>query len=242
MNSKLDDITEGILSYISAENFGEGDRLPAERKLAEILNTSRNTIREALQVLKERDIIEIRRSSGCYLKSFQDLSNTTDGAGAGESAGIVKNQLEARYLIEPVVAELAMSRISEEDIVKLENCIVGLSQAIIKRDYSSIISQDNMFRRILAQSTDNAVLVMSVRQLEMNTHHTWKMLSSLPEEALNMVFANYVKALNAIQARDLPGVRNHIRGIIFTMCELFSQYSKLDFSDILCEEEKKGGK
>lgn len=241
INSKLEGVTEAVLSYMEMEDYKNGDRLPAERKLAGLLSTSRNTVREALQVLQERNIVEIRRSSGCYLKSLPGDSAGEESNAGKESRDIVTSQLEARYMIEPEVAELAMSRISEDDIVKLENVIVGLSQAIIRRDYSDIISQDKLFRRTLAQATGNAVLVMTVRQLETNTHHTWKMLSGLPEEALNTVFANYVKTLNAIQARDIPDVKQLVKEIILTMCRLFSESSNLDFSGILCKEKEIGG-
>ncbi len=233
-DSKLDTLTEEILTYIFSQNYQSGDRLPAERKLAELFSASRNTVREALRILREREVIEIRKGSGCYVKSLP-LNNSDSSH--GESAEIVANQLEARYMIEPEVAELAMTRISDGDIEKLVNIIVVLSQAIIRRDYSSIIKQDNLFRRVLAQSTGNAVLVMTLRQLEINTHHTWKMLSALPDEALNRVFATYVKTLNAIQAREVAEVKNRVREIILTLCEVFTQYSSLDFSALFNKEK-----
>ena len=235
--SKLDSVTSSLLAYISENMHSAGERLPAERTLAEILGTSRNTVREALSTLRERNILEIRRGSGCYIKSMPagaDIKGLTKSA----SRIIAQHQLETRYMLEPAVAELAMERISEKNISQLEAAIVGLSQAIIHRNYSDIIEHDNLFRRILAQSTGNPILTGMMHQLEMNTHHTWQLLSDLPEDALSTIFANYVKTLNAIRERDIVQVKRHIENIITTLCELLMEYSSLDFPGILCKKNK----
>lgn len=62
-NSLLQD----LVNYITQKDYQSGDRLPSERELAEIFHTNRNTLREALNVLRIMEIIEIKRGSGIYL-------------------------------------------------------------------------------------------------------------------------------------------------------------------------------
>jgi len=44
-------VAERLLQYIAEENLRQGDRLPTEQGLAEILGTTRNVVREAVKVL-----------------------------------------------------------------------------------------------------------------------------------------------------------------------------------------------
>jgi GntR family transcriptional repressor for pyruvate dehydrogenase complex len=236
--SKIDSITLSLLSYISESTHAAGDRLPAERDLAKILGTSRNTVREILISLRSRDILEVRPGSGCYLKIDPDRILTAGNAGSPADFEAVRQQLESRYIIEPGMAELAMARISQENFSLLEKAIVGLSRAVIKRDYSGMTSNDNSFRSVLAESTGNPVLIRIMRQPEMNAELTWKLLSAMPEEALNRVFANYVKTLNAIGEHNSGNVKKHVQEIILTLCRLLDEYASMDFSGILRHKTK----
>ena len=55
---------------ISHNRIQPGDRLPAERKLAEKLRVSRISVREALRILEQKDLVEIRlgKNGGAYVR------------------------------------------------------------------------------------------------------------------------------------------------------------------------------
>ena len=53
------DVVEQIQEAIIQGRLKVGDRLPAERELKEMLQTSRGTLREALRVLEQKGLIEI---------------------------------------------------------------------------------------------------------------------------------------------------------------------------------------
>ena len=50
---------------ISSGDYEEGDRLPPERVLVEQLGVSRTVVREALNLLEARGILEHRAWQGC---------------------------------------------------------------------------------------------------------------------------------------------------------------------------------
>ncbi len=56
-----------IRHYIETNQLQEGDRLPAERALAESLNISRNSVREALRILELRGIIDVKTGKGTFV-------------------------------------------------------------------------------------------------------------------------------------------------------------------------------
>ena len=53
--------------WILAHNFKEQEKLPSEQALAEEFNVSRNVVREALKLLKERGLVDSRNGTGSYV-------------------------------------------------------------------------------------------------------------------------------------------------------------------------------
>jgi len=60
-------IADQIASRIRAEDFRPGERLPSERELAEQLQVSRPSIREALIALEIEGYVEVRVGTGVFV-------------------------------------------------------------------------------------------------------------------------------------------------------------------------------
>ena len=60
-------IADAIMEYIKENDLKTGDRIPSERELAQEFNTSRNSVREALRVLENNGIIEVKMGKGAYI-------------------------------------------------------------------------------------------------------------------------------------------------------------------------------
>ena len=63
-------IVEQIVDLIHDGSLKKGDKLPPERTLAEMLNVSRTSVREALKVMEIMGIIEIRPGEGSVVSDF----------------------------------------------------------------------------------------------------------------------------------------------------------------------------
>jgi DNA-binding GntR family transcriptional regulator len=66
---KFDRVFEQIAVLIGNGRFAHGSRLPAERELTEIFNTSRQTVREAIYHAELVGLIETRHGSGSFVVS-----------------------------------------------------------------------------------------------------------------------------------------------------------------------------
>ena len=64
----VDDVTGQLRRYINQNSLTVGERLPAERALAQQLGTSRATVAQALRVLAVMGLVEIRHGSGVYVR------------------------------------------------------------------------------------------------------------------------------------------------------------------------------
>ncbi|MFZ0324176.1 MAG: FCD domain-containing protein [Actinomycetes bacterium] len=100
--------------------FAPGDRLPAERELAELMQVSRMTLREALGALREAGFVETRRgrAGGTYVTSDGQSQTMAASSGAAavlrRSGRLLDDALDFRLVVEPGAAELAASRALED--------------------------------------------------------------------------------------------------------------------------------
>ncbi len=65
--SAVDALAEEIRKLIEEQNLQIGDPLPTERELAERFNAGRNTVREAMQILRAYGVIETRPKVGAII-------------------------------------------------------------------------------------------------------------------------------------------------------------------------------
>jgi GntR family transcriptional repressor for pyruvate dehydrogenase complex len=63
-------IIEQIIALILKGELKNGDQLPGERALSELLGASRSSIREAFRTLEVLGILEVRQGGGTYVRSF----------------------------------------------------------------------------------------------------------------------------------------------------------------------------
>lgn len=69
-------ISDSIYSYIKVNGLQPGDKLPSERDMAAMLQTSRNSVREALRILEDRGLIYVKTGSGVFVNNPYGEKNT----------------------------------------------------------------------------------------------------------------------------------------------------------------------
>lgn len=68
-------IAEGLIRDIAAGRLADGARLPPEREMAEQLSISVGTLRHALEVLADKDLLERVQGSGNYVRARADVAS-----------------------------------------------------------------------------------------------------------------------------------------------------------------------
>lgn len=160
----FEEAVEQIAHAIRAGDLGVGDRLPSERELAALMRISRPTVREAIKVLSDSGIVEVRSGvrGGIFVASAVapgELVQARSELRLAEVAGV----LEARRLFEPRVAQLAALRGGEADFDALHETIEAQRQAGDDRELA--LQLDLRFHLRIARATQNATLVQMMRHL-----------------------------------------------------------------------------
>lgn len=146
-----------IAEMIESGNLTEGDRLPPERKLAEMHGVSRNTIREAIKTLAEKKVLVSKLGSGTYVaeSALEILQNSLKET-IEEKRHRLMEIFELRSILEPQIAALAAQRIRKDELESLEEALNRQECALIEGERTK--DHDELFHRILAKASRNKIL------------------------------------------------------------------------------------
>jgi GntR family transcriptional regulator, transcriptional repressor for pyruvate dehydrogenase complex len=165
----FEEAVEQIAERIKLGDLRPGDRLPSERDLAGLMQISRPTVREALKMLCDAGVVEVRPGSGggAFVVSDRIPAELVERQELrmSEVAGV----LEARRLLEPRVAQLAALYATDEDFEALAHNIEQQREvAKLERFFDHedrFLQLDLQFHLIIARSTRNTTVVSLMRDL-----------------------------------------------------------------------------
>lgn len=157
VESPVDVIIRQVRALITSGQLAPGDRLPAERKMAERLGVSRGHVRDALQKLEFYGILRTLPQSGTVVA----------GMGITALEGLITDVLqleesdfsclvETRVMLEVQCVKLAAERRTPEDLVEISNALAAYEDKI--KAGEPAVEEDLMFHLSLADASKNGVL------------------------------------------------------------------------------------
>ncbi len=207
-------IAQGLIRYIAEKGLREGDKLPPERDLVQMVGASRLPLREALSVLKGLGIVESQHGRGVFVKRL-DL-----GAIFGMLSPLLRTHAEidirhifqVRLHLEASVAEVAATSRTDANLAALEEAIAGMGAGL--RDRPVYVQHDMAFHQELARSTDNPifhVFMASITDLLVEVQFLYRDNVDIRRQAT----AEHAEIVEAVRARDGPrakaAMEAHIR-------------------------------
>jgi GntR family transcriptional repressor for pyruvate dehydrogenase complex len=165
----FDEIADQIRLELSNRRLRPGDRLPAERALAEQFGVSRNTLREALRSLENAGLLRLQKGAtgGAFVRESTGDAIITGLRDMFHLGAIAPGHLtEARVLIESIAVRTACERATAEDIEALRANIALAERA--GREKINFYDQAAIhldFHRVLARATKNPVMVIVMEAL-----------------------------------------------------------------------------
>ena len=164
-----DDIVSQLEAMILEGTLKAGERLPAERQLAEQFGVSRPSLREAIQKLVARGLLVSRQGGGNYVaaqlgSTFSDplLQLLEDNPDAQ------RDLLEFRHTLEGSCAYYAAQRATPVDHQRLRAAYDALQACYAEGSKATRAEEgaaDARFHLAIAEASHNAVLLHTIRGL-----------------------------------------------------------------------------
>ena len=126
-----EEIANRLLTQIREQELRPGDKLPAERSLAQMMVVSRPVLREALRALALMRVVDIRQGDGTYITSLEpkQLISHLDFVFPKDSVAMVQ-LLEARRVVEAGNVRLAAARATGSEVVALQELVASLAACV----------------------------------------------------------------------------------------------------------------
>lgn len=212
-------VAEKLIAQIDAGKYRMGERLPAERKLAEKFHVSRPTIREAVIALELAGYVEVRTGSGVYVIEHNDSALRASEMDVGPF-----ELTEARILFEGETAALAATLITDEEINQLEEALGEMMVANKEKPSSEV--QDRKFHMIIAQATRNSAIVSVIDELwalKLNSPLNERTFEKVRGKGFRPRIEEHQAILEALRKRDSQAaraaMRNHLGRLIDELLE-----------------------
>ncbi len=190
--------------------YAHGEKIPAERQLAQAYGASRTTIRAALGQLEQERLVSRRVGSGTFV-NFRAPSDAEDIAEQTSPVELI----EVRLAIEPHMVRLAVLNATARDIDRLAEAMGRMADGSI--DAETFTELDEQFHLVIAEATRNPLMLWLYRQINLvRTHSQWnEMKDKILTPARIVEYNEQHRALfDAIRSRDVESavaiVTNHL--------------------------------
>jgi GntR family transcriptional regulator, galactonate operon transcriptional repressor len=163
-NGRLSEqVLEELQRMINEEYAAPGSRLPKEAELADRFQVSRIVVREAMKILEDRGVVEVRAGRGTQtlvpspsrvtqslLWLFRDQPVPT--------LHEMESLLELRQVLEETSAGLAAVRATPEDLAEIEAALSGMENE--RASVEQTVEADLRFHRAIMRAAHNRYLEM----------------------------------------------------------------------------------
>ncbi len=222
------EIIEQIKQMVVRGELKPGDRLTSERELAEQLQVSRASVREAFSALDLLGILESKTGEGTFIRQQPD-------AAVIEPLALVfmlykdsnLEVLEFRTMLETEGAALAAEGATPADIERLKMHLLAMQSEILNNKLGAV--PDAQFHITIAEITGNRVLVYMMNTIfdllvETMRYSREKLFLRLGNR--EKLFAQHEKIYQAIAAGNPEAARQAMRCHLKFVWEEISPYEK----------------
>ncbi len=210
------DIINQIQEAILEGKLKAGDKLPAERKLKELFQTSRGTLREALRVLEQKGLITIKTGTngGAIVKNVttQKISESLDLLIRSQKVSL-NDLAQFRKDVEGIVTGLAAKKASDENMGAL-NTILQKEQDLVETgidQWDNFIDTDNAFHMELARIAGNPIYESILQTVHDNINRYYNRFLVKEHQIMIKNYEDMCAIVEAVENRDHVRARSLAR-------------------------------
>jgi GntR family transcriptional regulator, transcriptional repressor for pyruvate dehydrogenase complex len=186
-----------------------GDKLPSERELAETLQVSRSSIRDAIRGLELVGLVEPRQGAGTIVRELSADTLVNPFASAlKQRQELVSELLDFRLMLEPPLAARAATHASSDEIAEMEEILQRQEGRLARGE--AAIAEDAEFHYSVALASGNSVVLKVLDILMDMLRDTRERSLQVPGRAQKSM-AGHRRILAAIRRRDAEAAKSAMR-------------------------------
>ena len=202
-------VLDALVERIVAGDFAVGASLPSEAELCDLYHVSRSSVREALRVLAEKGMIEVRHGLGTRVNPldrwfFMDPVVLSARRRLPAMAPVLNEMHEAREIFESEIAALAAERAKPVDLERLKTALDDMQKNV--GDAAAFAEANFAFHRALIVATGNVVLLRIAAPIRELLEYTLGVSNSVPG-ALERTLEDHMAIYDAVSGHDREGAR-----------------------------------
>jgi len=190
-----------------------GERLPSERDLAREFQVSRPSIREAIQLLKSRNLLVSRPGGGTYAEASLGDSLTEPLVDLlANSPAMAQDLLEFRHALEGISAYYAAIRATEADRKIIQLRFDQFCKSQYNPDSQKEAAADVDFHLSIAEASHNLVLLHVMRSLFNLIHRSVELSFKklyIDDNGREVIREQHQRIMDAILAGDGEAARGN---------------------------------
>lgn len=157
-------VAQRIETLVRSGQLGRGSRLPPEPRLAEMLNVSRASLREALKGMMFLGLLKATPGAGTYLQPSLSSMVSRHFQWMLLLQEVKYFELyELRQILEPAAAALAARRATAEDHQQMREALTAMRAAT--HDPVLFVRAEMKFHDAITQASRNAALLSTMRMM-----------------------------------------------------------------------------
>jgi len=153
--SLTDEVVEKLQHYISSGRYKPGEKLPTESALMEHFQVGRSTIREAIRILGNCNIVYVQHGIGIFVHPSPE---TGEPLSKRLRRADIENIFEVKLLLEIKIAEKAALNRRSSDLGKMKKTLDQRRRCAENDDLNGCVEADVAFHTIIAESCGNDIL------------------------------------------------------------------------------------
>ena len=198
-------IADQMTDMIAQRRFLPGDKLPNELELAQELQVSRTTLREALRILTTRGLVEVRRGVGTFVTQSRSIHADFDVLRIQNTRVNTKDLYEMRLMFEPQAAYYACLRASDEELETIFRYGELDEQMILRRDPLWDESEQK-FHNSIASATHNQ-FITALLPIFNRAIHQGIILANESPEVSEMTLHDHRVLMEYLRERNPEGAK-----------------------------------
>lgn len=173
-----------------------------ERDLSNKLGVSRTPLREAVTQLVREGLVNYAPYQGNFVKEWNPKQ--------------VENLYVVRKALEVLAIQLAIPKLSNEDIDSIQNILEQAHQALQRNDILAYGYFDSEFHKFIVNKTNNETLIQSIERLSLQIQMVRTIANRDPDVVQRTIYER-PRILEALKNRDVESatrlMAEHIDGV-----------------------------